>query len=112
MAAILLFTTSARREDDAVLESLLLIRWTSFIQVFIFPRLGKNRDFYWYHVCGGSGLYEWVHKFVMEGVVNHPNLVIKFITCFVQPHVTTDYAKEKCVYAGRCLGLITITLVQ
>ena len=84
----------------------------------------------------GSGIYEWVHKFVLEGVVNHPNLGIKFITYFVRLHVTSchstcswinvhhleksvsypmipnvrgsvaDYANEKCVYAGRCLGPI------
>ena len=83
-----------------------------------------------------SGLYEWVRKFVTEGVVNHPNLGITFITCFVRPRVTscqstcswinvhhfekcvsypmipnvhrsvTDYANEKCVYVGRCLGPI------
>ena len=99
-----------------------------------FSLIGQEQSFLLVPRMWGSGLYEWVRKFVTKGVVNHPNLDIKFITCFVRPRVTrchwtsswinihhfeksvsylmipnvrgsvTDYANEKYVYAGRCLG--------
>ena len=41
---------------------------------------------------GGSGLYEWMRKFVAKGVVNHPNLGMNFVTCFVRPRVASCHS--------------------
>ena len=54
--------------------------------MFIFPRLGKNRTLLVPRMQG-SELYEWMRKFVTEGVVNHQNLGINFVTRFVCPLV-------------------------
>ena len=109
-------------------ESLLLIRWTSFIHVFIFPWLGKNRAFSWYHVS------LWMGAWIRDGGRSKPlkfghqiyhvfcppacnslsfNLLMNKYTLFKKsvsypmiPNVrgsVTDYANKKCVYAGRCL---------
>ena len=53
-----------------------------------FSLIGQEQSFLLVSCMWGSGLYEWVHKFVTEGVVNHPNLGIKFIMCFVRPCIT------------------------
>ena len=33
-----------------------------------------------------------MRKFVMEGIVNHPNLGINFVTCFVRPRVASCHS--------------------
>ena len=56
-----------------------------------FPRFGKNR-FLLIPGMQGLGLYEWMRKFAMEGIVNHPNLGTNFITCFICLHVTSCHS--------------------
>ena len=77
----------------------------------------------------GSGLYEWMRKFITEGVVNDPNFGVNFVTYFARPHLASCHSMRsswrvcqlsdgtKCVqvgywlrrlkevYAGRCLRL-------
>ena len=49
-----------------------------------FSQIGQEQSSLLVPLMRGSGLYEWMHKSVTEGVVNHPNLGINFVTCFVR----------------------------
>ena len=63
-----------------------------FLSPVYFSLIGQEQSFLLVPRMWGLGRYEWVRKFVTEGVVNHPNLGIKFITCFVRPRVTRYYS--------------------
>ena len=99
-----------------------------------FSQTGQEQSFLLVPRMRGLGLCEWMRKFITEGVVNHPNLGINFVTCFVRPRAAschsicswinihhleksvshsmipnmrgsvTEY--ENCFYEGRCLRLI------
>ena len=40
----------------------------------------------------GSDLYEWMRKFVTEGIVNHPHLGINFVIRFVRPPLEKSFS--------------------
>ena len=56
-----------------------LIRWTSPTHIFIFSKIGQEQRFLLVPHMQGSGLWEWMRKFITEGVVNHSNLDINFV---------------------------------
>ena len=45
----------------------------------------------------GSDIYERMRKFVTEGVLNHPNLGINFVTRFVRPCVASCHSICSCI---------------
>ena len=57
-----------------------------------FSQIGQEQSFLLVPRMRGLDIYEWMHKFVAEGVVNQPNLGINFVTCFVRPHVPSCYS--------------------
>ena len=57
-----------------------------------FSQFGQEQSSLLVPSMWGSDFYEWMRKFVTEGIVNHPNLSINFVTCFVRPRVASCHS--------------------
>ena len=57
-----------------------------------FSQIGQEQSSLLVPRMQGSDRYEWMRKFVTEGVVNHQHLSINFVTRFVRPRVASCHS--------------------
>ena len=75
----------------------------------VITQIGQEQSFLLVSHMRGSVLYEWMHKTVTEGTVNHPDLGINFVTCFVWASTLSHVLFGHQLCHMFCLGINFVT---